>query len=104
MKIFGLGLSRTGTSSLGQAIDLLGFPTIHYPYDSDTYQELTCGNYKLSVLKKYDAVVDISVAPFYAQLDIAFPGSKFILTVRDEAAWLASMKSHFSNVQELAGC
>jgi hypothetical protein len=32
-KIFGLGLSKTGTSSLADALNELGFPTIHYPFD-----------------------------------------------------------------------
>ena len=35
-KIFGLGLSKTGTSSLGEALNILGINTIHYPFDEAT--------------------------------------------------------------------
>ena len=31
MKIFGIGLSRTGTSSLHLALLTMGIPAIHYP-------------------------------------------------------------------------
>lgn len=94
-RVFGLGLSKTGTSSLGEALNRLGIPSIHYPYDETTYRELREGRYRLSVLERYRAVVDIPVAPFYAQLDAAFPGSRFILTVRDEASWLRSAEMHW---------
>ncbi|HEV8715109.1 MAG TPA: sulfotransferase [Candidatus Binatia bacterium] len=42
-KIFGLGLSRTGTTSLTEALEILGFSTIHYcsgpmsPCDSNSW-------------------------------------------------------------------
>ncbi len=94
IKVFGLGLSKTGTTSLGDALNLLGIKTIHYPFDSNTYNELRSGNYNLSILKKYQAIVDTPVAPFYAQLDKVFPGSKFILTVREIESWLRSIKKH----------
>jgi len=32
----------------------------------------------------------------YKELDRAYPGSKFILTVRDEVDWLRSVRDHFS--------
>lgn len=32
-KVFGIGLSRTGTTSLGTALNQLGIKTIHYPHD-----------------------------------------------------------------------
>jgi hypothetical protein len=95
-KVFGLGLSRTGTTSLGGALEMLGIPTKHYPYDRATYAELTSGTYRLSVLEKFDAVVDITVAPYYAQLDRAYPGSKFILTTRDMESWLRAIEKHFA--------
>lgn len=102
-KIFGLGLSRTGTTSLGKALDALGITTIHYPYDERTHFELTGGNYKLSILRHYQAVVDISIVPFYAQLDRAYPGSKFILTVREQAPWLRSVERHWLEMKEWMG-
>lgn len=101
-KIFGLGLSKTGTTSLGDALQALGIPTIHYPHDPATYGELTRGHYRLSILRTYQAIVDISVAPFYAQLDRQYPGSRFILTVRDRESWLKSIEAHWSFMGEWA--
>ena len=46
------------------------------------------------------AITDITVAPYYAQLDQLHPGSKFILTTREKNAWLASMALAFSTVTE----
>ncbi|BCS31451.1 hypothetical protein TBR22_A06520 [Luteitalea sp. TBR-22] len=94
-KVFGLGLSKTGTSSLAEALTLLGIRTIHYPSDATTLRELRAGCTSLTVMASYDAAVDIPVAPYYAQLDAAYPGSKFILTVREEGAWLRSVELHW---------
>ena len=94
-KVFGLGLSKTGTSSLTEALQRLGIRSIHYPHDERTGEELRAGNYRLSILWEYQAVLDIPVAPFYAQLDAAWPGSRFILTVRDREAWLRSCEVHW---------
>ena len=85
-KIFGIGLSKTGTTSLNEALVQLGYHSKHYPQ----LRELFTGDFRC--LEKYDAVTDIPVAPYYAQLDEAFPGSKFILTVRNLNDWLASME------------
>ena len=95
MKIFGIGLSRTGTKSLTAALEMLGFKIVHYPRDRKTYKELTTGIYNLSLLKEYDGITDITVVPFYPQLNVLYPGSKFILTLREKEAWLTSMENHF---------
>src|SRR5688572_13581789 len=94
-KVFGLGLSKTGTTSLGGALNLLGIETIHYPHDQKTYHDLRNGNYRLSILEEYQGAVDIPVAPYYAQLDTIYPDSKFILTVRDKDSWLTSAEVHW---------
>jgi Sulfotransferase domain len=94
-KVFGLGLSKTGTSSLGEALNLLSIKTIHFPHDRRTLAELRAANYKLSILEDYQGVVDIPVAPYYAQLDKIYPDSKFILTVRDKHSWLSSIETHW---------
>lgn len=94
-KVFGIGLSKTGTSSLAQALNILGYKTIHYPNDAQTYAELRNGNFKLSLLDQYDAITDTPVVPYYAQLDKLFPGSKFVLTIREEEGWLKSIEQHW---------
>lgn len=99
-KVFGLGLSKTGTSSLGEALNALCVKTIHYPFDDETYEQLRGGNYQLSILKEYQGIVDIPVAPFYAQLDRIYPKSKFVLTVRDKEKWLDSCEQHWRLMTE----
>ncbi len=90
-KIFCIGLSHTGTNSLTVALELLGHSAVHYPLDRTTYRELSEGQFRLSILSRVDAIADITVAPFFRDLDRAWPGSRFILTTRDKTAWLKSM-------------
>jgi len=75
MKIFGLGLSKTGTRSLAKALTILGYNTIHYPWSMDD-------------IHKHEASLDIPVACRYKQLDAIWPGSKFILTTRPFEDWI----------------
>lgn len=94
-KVFGLGLSKTGTSSLAAALNRLGVPSLHYPSDERTYRELRNGCYRLSVAEEYQGLVDIPVAPFYVQLDQVYPRSKFVLTIREKTSWLRSTELHW---------
>lgn len=92
-KIFGIGLSKTGTTSLAAALNRLGISTKDIPSDSQTLAELRSGKYQLSILENYRALTDIPVAPYYAELDHCYPNSKFILTVRDIESWLRSLEA-----------
>jgi len=94
-KVFGLGLSKTGTSTLTEALNILRIRTVHYPHDEQTFEELKRGDYRLSVLRDYQGVTDTPIAPYYAQFDRAWPGSKFIITVRDKDSWLRSAATHW---------
>jgi hypothetical protein len=91
-KIFGIGLSRTGTRSLSEALEILGIRTAHLPLDRRTYRELASGVYALTVLTTCDALTDITAAPFYRRFDQTYPNSKFILTARDKDSWMRSMQ------------
>ena len=42
-RIFAVGLNKTGTTTLGQALTMLGVPTIDYPTDSRTLEQLEQG-------------------------------------------------------------
>jgi hypothetical protein len=96
-KVFGIGLSRTGTKALAVAMTSLGIDTVHY--HKATSKLLYNGIFKLPVLEEYDAIADAQTIPFYPQLDKEYPGSKFILTVRDIDEWLKSTKKHFRGVE-----
>jgi len=94
-KVFGLGLSRTGTRSLSAALHLLGWDTIHYPVDRAALETLMRGDVRFPHLERYDGMTDITVSPYFEDLDRTYPGSKFVLTVRDEEGWLKSCKNHW---------
>jgi hypothetical protein len=94
-KVFGIGLSKTDTATLTEALNLLNIRSVHFPQDEQTARELKSGNYRLTILQDYDSATDTPVAPFYAQFDRAWPGSKFILTVRDQDTWLRSVEAHW---------
>jgi tetratricopeptide (TPR) repeat protein len=84
-KIFGIGLSRTGTTSLHWALGMLGFRSIHYP-PADRLSDY---------LHNYDAATDTPVACNFRELDDACLGSRFILTVRDSNSWISSAERFF---------
>jgi hypothetical protein len=95
-KVFGIGLSKTGTTSLHEALKLLGYRSEHYPIEM-----LTLNAGKLGInfhqVMEWDALTDTPIARFYKELDLAFPGAKFILTIRDMEGWLRSCRRHFDN-------
>lgn len=80
--VWGIGLTRTGTSSLNEALLLLGIESVHWP----TTAELL--NAPLA------AATDESVAAVFPYLDARYPGSKFILTTRGRSSWIASARIH----------
>ena len=92
MKVFGLGLSKTGTNSLTQALNILGYNTLHFP--RFRYINHECYLY-YEEFQHYDAFTDTPIAATYKTLDKQFPDSKFILTVRDMDTWLRSCERHF---------
>ncbi|MEU6114449.1 sulfotransferase family protein [Streptomyces sp. NPDC047117] len=94
-KVFGLGLSRTGTRSLTAALRTLGFDVAHYPSDPATYRTLLAGTARFPLLNQRDGITDITVVPYYEELDHIWPSAKFILTVRDESSWLRSCRAHW---------
>jgi len=96
MKIFGLGLSKTGTSSLTSALNLLGFKAVHWHYTKKVF-DYEDDDIKIYYDKfmDYDAFSDTPIARIYQQLDERFPGSKFILTIRDREKWMESFRSQF---------
>ena len=92
-KVFGIGLQRTGTTTLTAAMRLLGYRSTHFPADlwDDPHAPL---------LDEYDALFDNPIPLIYKDLDARFPGSKFILTTRDEEGWLKSCEWLFTEMRE----
>ena len=89
MKVFGVGLARTGGLSLATALRSLGYKTVHFPHQDREYLE-------------NDAATDSPVALAYRDLDSRFPGAKFVLTIRELPAWLESVRWLFDSSRPLA--
>jgi hypothetical protein len=95
--VFGIGLSRTGTYSLTEALNVLGWSSVHFPHDERTFVQLRTGDLRLDILRDHDSVTDTPVVPYYRQLDDLFPDSRFVLTVRDPADWLEAAERFWYN-------
>ena len=76
-KILNVGLPRTGTKSLHQALNTLGYYTCHYPH-------------KLKNITPYSAACEVQFP--IAECDDVWPGSKYILTTRNVDDWIASAR------------
>lgn len=102
--VFGIGLSRTGTTSLTEALKLLGYRALHFPDDKVTQSEVYAffasrsEFIHLSILKDYDAITDTPVCCIYKALDKSYPGSKFILTIREKESWMRSCERFWEEV------
>lgn len=95
-KIFVIGLSRTGTKSVTRALHSLGYDIRHFPCDAQTVSEVISGR-PYSILQHCDGMSDVQASVRFKELAQEFPGSKFILTVREKESWLASCRKHFTS-------
>jgi hypothetical protein len=99
-KIFGVGFSKTGTTSLEKALEILGYKVcrghwklshtfyLHALYIHKDYDEI------FRLINYWDAFAD---APWggtdlYLQLYNKFPNAKYILTVREPKSWYESLE------------
>jgi hypothetical protein len=90
-------MHKTGTTSLHHAFQILGLKSAHWqtaPWAKHVWREAT-QNGRSPTLEKFYCVCDVPITILYRELDQAYPGSKFILTVRDEWAWLKSVANHW---------
>ena len=94
MKIFEVGIMRTGTTSLGLAYEILGFK--HKGCDHILNEELNEKedyNILFDVIDKYDAFEDVPCQSVEVKiLDEKYPNSKFILLERDDESWIKSLE------------
>ncbi len=115
LKIIGAGYPRTGTTSLQQALELLGFgPCCHmwellkpehawrwliwkraFDGKSVDWEKLFRG---------FASTVDAPGSFFWRKLAAAYPEAKVIMTVRDPESWLRSMQTGSDAAQaQIAG-
>lgn len=90
-----VGFQKTGTTSLQVALEYLGYDVARPEWlpmkaalagDLDALRDLASA---------HEAWQDMPWFLFFRELDEWFPGTKFVLTVRDEDAWMRSRRNHF---------
>lgn len=97
-RIFGIGLNKTGTSSLHEALVTLGYTSLHFagPEKAGLIRRAVEESKPLLTYldPAFDAFSDTPITNYYHLADLQYPGSKFILTVRDIDNWLESRRRH----------
>ena len=98
-KIFGLGFSKTGTTSLETALETLGYNVCrgNYTNTHTHYLQALIVNQAYDeifrMVNYWDAFADTpwGGTTLYKEIYARLPDSKFILTVRDAEKWYASL-------------
>ena len=105
-KIFVIGFYKTGTTTLYEALRLLGYRTINgdkpgsYPGADDgetLLRQIEAGNYRLPTFDLFDAFTDNPYFHLWREMYRQFPDAKYILTVRDETSWIESCARFYRN-------
>lgn len=96
-RVFGIGMHKTATSSLHAAFQILGFDSFHWGAGEapKIWHEMETNGVS-PTLEAWYALSDLPIPLLYQKLDKAYPGSKFVLTVRDEKMWLKSVERLWS--------
>lgn len=99
LKVIGVGFGRTGTASLREAIERLGFGPCYHMYDVvrsrdrvRQWQDAAAGRPVDwdAVFDGFASVVDWPAAAFWRELAARYPDAKLVLTTRDPDAWYDS--------------
>jgi len=104
-KIFCIGFNKTGTTSLTEYLQRLGYRSAHWVgkvdgilYEYRVIPHLDDKERVLDVLEpvidSFDALTDVPFPALYAELDQRYAGSKFILVTRDMNEWWISYAKH----------
>ncbi len=101
LEIIGAGYGRTGTTSLKQALEYLGYRCYHmeevmkqYNHNhvqhwDDKYSGKPGRPYD-EIFERYTATVDFPACSFYRELMEAYPDARVLLSVRDSEGWWKS--------------
>ncbi len=81
-KIFAIGLSKTGTTSLAAALEILG------------YRVARTGE-SLPAPADFDAATHENVPAGFDELDRQYPNSRFIYTIRERTSWARSVERNW---------
>lgn len=96
LSVIGSGFGRTGTRSLKEALEILGFSTCHHmeevfdnPSQVPYWQSVARGEPVdwHEVFSGYRAQVDWPGSHVWRELSVAFPNAKVVHSVRPDDAW-----------------
>lgn len=101
LKLIGAGWSRTGTTSLQSALDVLGYRTFEIDAIFEDMRRAALFTEALDdpefdwerVFTGYDAAADQPAHVFWRELAAFYPDAKVILTVRDADEWYDSYRA-----------
>jgi Sulfotransferase domain len=106
LAVIGAGFGRTGTLSLKQALEILGFSPCHHmdsvkedPAQAALWLE-AADDPKFDwnrLLGEHRAAVDWPTAYFWRELMAFYPNALVILSVRDKKAWYQSVRKTIFN-------
>jgi len=108
-RVFCLGLNKTGTTSWTQAMESLGYVVASETKATRYFDDWATDDFHRIIdfcRREGQAFQDIpfSLPGTYRHLDRAFPGSKFVLTVRDSAdQWYQSLIRFHSKLYSASG-
>ena len=96
-KVFCIGFHKTGTTSLHEALTILGYRVCSVR--KDLVGAIIRGDSAAiqRVVESYDAFEDNPWPLLYQVLDRGIPDARFILTLRDVEAWYQSALAHFGS-------
>ncbi len=100
MKVFGIGLNKTGSTTLKICFKMLGYNPIGLK--PKLLRQIKRGNFEetYSIIKKYNAFQDLPWSLIYQEVDEQYPDSKFILTIRkDSETWYNSVLKHVQRAE-----
>jgi|GEM_PF-6291031 tetratricopeptide (TPR) repeat protein len=89
-KIFGIGLSQTGTRLLNEVLNQLGYTSVHL------INPITKTILDSKDFLYFDAFTDISVSFRFEELFFAFPNAQFIYLERDLSQWIESISDYYT--------
>ena len=95
-KAFAIGYNKTGSTTMEEVFRRMGFRVpLQWEQELALTDAVQRGDYEplRAFVARYDAFQDMPFSQDFTYIvcDVLFPGSKFILTIRDPDDWYASM-------------
>lgn len=102
MKIFCIGFQKTGTTSLGLALQQMGYKVCGPVGVTNPDIKRKALSWAVERVPEFDAFQDNPWPMIYKELDRLYPDSKFILTTRHPRSWIKSAQKYFGYYESAA--